>query len=265
MDFINYYAYVHVAINKYVLPQLVPDVADAVQHLITDDVEAHADKRVFADSNWFRREFCYLEEVDTVLRRHEVALRQVFSAVASTESADVSKAHLTNLIDFNEWKALLRALNLLGADLTERDGTLCFTHARMVVIDSWSMRGAVKEVNLPFEGFLEAIVRLATLKALPTDEEVAASCLPDAGAYFRRMRRIHENHYHELMRTRGNQWPGELRQPIWRCVDHLISIMIRAIQREGSSSAAQRGPDELVITPGELEEFIAQHRLAHGK
>ena len=47
----------------------------------------------------------------------------------------------------------------------------------MCVIDAQSIVGRIKEMHLPFEGFLEAVCRVAAIKALPTDTEVeAAAC-----------------------------------------------------------------------------------------
>ena len=53
----------------------------------------------------------------------------------------------------------------------------------MCVAGPESERGQARGLCLPFEGFLEAICRVAVLKALPTDEELAEADVPHAGMY----------------------------------------------------------------------------------
>eukprot|EP00966_Prymnesium_polylepis_P063131 1465412-Prymnesium_polylepis.2 len=90
---------------------------------------------------------------------------------------------------YDEWNELLRDLALIGQDLTARDATLCFIWSRMFVGQPDTTKGEVKTRNLSFEDFLEALVRVATLKVLPTDEEITAANFSDAGEYMMEMAR----------------------------------------------------------------------------
>ena len=49
-------------------------------------------------------------------------------------------------------------------DLSERSALNCFTWSRMVVEESGTVRAQRREAALPFEGFMEAVCHLATLK-----------------------------------------------------------------------------------------------------
>ena len=126
--------------------------------------------------------------MDDVLKRHEPNLRRIFATVSGSEGKTVGQEHLLKLCDLTEWRAFMRAMDFIGPDLTERDAMLCFANARMDVIDGQSSKGAVKETNLTFEGFLEAVVRLSVLKALPTDEEIFVAGFSDAGAFLKHLR-----------------------------------------------------------------------------
>ena len=69
----------------------------------------------------------------------------------------------------------------LGGELGERKAAQCFSWSRMLVVDEHSIGGRAKQLRLTFEDFLEAICRVASHKALPTNEEMAKVEHSDAG------------------------------------------------------------------------------------
>ena len=78
-----------------------------------------------------------------MLRKYEDSLRLLFGGFAQSEGTEVGKEHLVELMALGEWMALLKGLDFIGPDLTEREATLCFVNARMAVIDVGSAKGAV--------------------------------------------------------------------------------------------------------------------------
>ena len=127
----------------------------------------------------------YEPAVVAVLARHEVSLKNLFAVAAGGEPS--LSASAGRLLSLEEWRALLKSLEFIGKDVTERDARLCFACSRMAVIDSRTQKGNDKENNLPFEGFLEALCRLSMLKALPSDEELEETGCADAGIFLQRL------------------------------------------------------------------------------
>jgi len=145
----------------------------------------------------------------------------------------------------------------LDPEMALADALLCFAWSRMLVIDGWTGRGHAKESNLPFEGFLEALCRVSALMALPTDAEVNESaCLfdglsddipdgpphdlsddllhslqvfdagcADAFEYVTKMREADDEAFHKWVAQRNVDWGAEPRQPLARCVAHLLAIL----------------------------------------
>ena len=72
------------------------------------------------------------------------------------------------LLSFEEWMRMLKDLHFLDEAFQQREGTLCFVFSRMRCVDEESERGKKKIKHLSFEDFLEAMVRVSTMKALPT-------------------------------------------------------------------------------------------------
>ena len=77
---------------------------------------------------------------------------------------------------------LLRHLHFFDEAFQQREGTLCFVFSRLRVVDEESERGKRRMHYLSFEDFLEAVVRLATVKALPTTAELAAAAAAASAA-----------------------------------------------------------------------------------
>ena len=221
-------ALVHIAIFKYVKTGEIPDVSDALERLIGVDILSRINPRIIAPPNEFRRKVAYTPEVVFVLQWFEDSLRNLFD-----ELAKKSFGPGATLINQFWWRASLSALGLLNGDLAERDITLSFSWSRMCVVEGYlskSVHGTKKDSCLPFEGFLEALCRLALLKALPLDDEIIDAECADAGTYMVRLQLSDATAYEKLL-ERKTPW-GRIPkwQPPHRCVAHLIAIIIRGIK-----------------------------------
>ena len=139
----------------------VPDVSDALYKLLVEDIMPTLNPRVLTPSpNAFRAKLCYRQEVDTVLKGYEPSLRAVFTAMCVTGGRGEKERHLA----LGEWVLLGRGTELIGVDCSERDASMCFAWSRMCVVDELTERGRMRDSHLPFEGFLEALIRMSILK-----------------------------------------------------------------------------------------------------
>ena len=102
-----------------------------------------------------------------------------------------------------------------------------------------------------------SLCRISNLTALPTDEEVQAAGFKDAGRYMREALDDHERK--ELMRQRSRSWgdePETLQQPLSRCVDHLVAILIRTVQ----DGASRKKDGNLELSKNDFKRW-AKHNL----
>lgn len=218
-------ALIHMAINRYVRTKEMADVAEAVDQLLEMEIAARLHPRTMASPNDFRRQHLYTEEVSYVLEWHEASLHNIFDVLAKNSFGTSS-----TLVSLGCFRAGMDALGLMNGDLTERDITLCFSWSRMVVTEPRGVGGPRRDSCLPYEGFLEALCRIAALKALPTDDEIAAAGCSDAGSYLVRLQHENSAAYKSLM-ERKTLWGGKpSHQPFFRCVAHVIAIMIRSVK-----------------------------------
>ena len=246
-------ALINLAIYRYVLPGEEVDVSEALSKLITNLLLPKVDYSICSDPNDFRQQKCYTEETTTALEKHAASLTHIFSALASSgRSGPGEGAGARKLVGLSEWLAFMRGLHLIGEDLTERDATLCFVFSRMIVIDGSTDKGHARESSLPFEGFLEALCRVAQMKAFPTDGEITSADQPDAGSYLTWLIETDVDAYEQLIDTRSTPWGGTPPQPHHRCVAHLLSVVLRTVE------AGSRGSDDLSVTQREVSDWMAK-------
>lgn len=139
----------------------------------------------------------------------------------------------------------------------------------MAVVDGRTHRGSVKENSLPFEGFMEALGRIAVLKALPTDAELAQSGCSDAGVFMQKLQAstLSASFIESLglrwepgwdaltafQRSRAAGW-GEtsLAQPLARCLHHTICCIIRTIEEDS------HGADDMSLKLSEVKNWMSR-------
>ena len=221
-------AIVFLAIYRYVKTGEIFDVADALERFLEVDIEARVHPRLMAPPNEFRRRHAYSMEVCYVLQWHEDSLHNLFELFALSSYGAGS-----SLVSLDTWTKGISALGLISNDLCERDVVLCFSWSRMCVADPHTKHGAKRASNLPFEGFVEAICRLAMMKALPHDDEIVEAGCADASSYLALLQLTDTPKYERLL-ERKNLWGSEPMQPSFRCVAHLMAIIIRSIKVMGN-------------------------------
>jgi len=158
-------------------------VAEAVQAFFIDDIAHNVPSMCLQDSNRFRAEYCYIEATDMVLRKYENSLRNLYEAFAKGDGAIGHAVFTTKLMDFGEYMEMVNRFELIDPFVTQREIRLAFVWCRMVVEDEKWIKGRQKVVQLHFEDFLELIVRLAHMTALPTEDELADACMAHAGEF----------------------------------------------------------------------------------
>ena len=244
-------ALVHLAINKYVQTKMESDVSQALERLIGVDITSQLTP-AFAHPDSFRRAYLYSKPVAQVFEFHEASLRRMFNAIA------MSGGGKTQTVDMKEWLASLRALDLIGTDITEREGVLCFVWSRLAVTETMSLRGMIKDSTLHFEGWLEALARLACHKALPTCKEIRDLGCMTTGQYFDRMHETDEAALLTMLAERTTEW-GDVpsNQPFFHTLSHMLELIIHRIER---MLGATDGGD-MQITEAEMARFLKQYTV----
>jgi len=229
---------VHIAVVRYMIPSkkgyppIHTDVSRALAALLQEHLPRHLDPAALQLSNEFRVAYLYLPETDETLCRHGETLRNLFAVYADAGlpgAAGGKELNSATLLCFEEWLLLCGHLELLDYDFTMREATLCFMWSKMRIANESEAKERRKLHNMRFEDFLEAIVRLATMKCVPTDDEVEQGGFDDGGQMLLTLRSNPAEDY-AFRSKRPAVWNMPLRQPIWRCVHHLICFFARIIE-----------------------------------
>ena len=248
------------AMLRYVATGEEADVSRAIDKMFTDDLSpamAEVDG-CLQDSNAFRELACYNWETDDILTEHKASLRAIFEGYCNSSNPD---AQLNALLSLEEWLALLTDTELIDGEFTQREAILAFVWSRHRVIDERIKGSRVKLTNLSLEDFYEALMRVSTMKALPTDDELTEAFLsgnfgeeevPDAGVFILTTKQRAANDkkltlaYDQWLKDHANSWNSPPRQKYHRCLAHLIELLVRTI--DGRSM----GEDDLLLTKREV-------------
>ena len=179
---------VRMAARRYLFNGEMDSLPLALDWFISEDLMPKVDKRSLQDTSSFRAIHCYIQDVDEVLLDFEPSLRALFAVYARGDGnvGDVLKSN--TMLDYLEWRLLLRDLQLIDDDFRDREAALTFSWSRMRVVDERPLLKRAKLTQLTFVDFLDCLVRMATLKALPSQEQIFDADCEDAGDFILRMR-----------------------------------------------------------------------------
>ena len=278
---------VKMAIERYVKTKFNPkgemtDVSDAVERLFVEHVEpalqvpaAGKTQPMLPVPDDFREAVCYTKQLSGALESVAPSLRVIFAGLAKVSfersrqapsgalpkikknmeqkrDPDVKWMVVSGLMSFSVWSTFIQSFGLVGLNI--REMILCFIYSVMCVIDGNSDEGRIKEGHLPFEGFMEALVRICTVVTLPTDEQIEASEYEHAGPLMAEFSFGDVNFLARMTDDQTVEWgsvPDEsVSGEMPRRLLHLVDIIVRTIK-------SPKNPDEklTVLTRREFRSW----------
>jgi hypothetical protein len=208
------------------------DVPLAVDTLVTTDIVTRLrgmDPLALVPANSFRERCCYTEETSDVLEQFAYALKPVFEAYAYGSGAVGDQTSDNKLLGLDEFKEFLGDFGAIDSQFCEREANECFVKARMRVAVESERRGRVKLLQLSFEDFLESLVRIASIKAFPTDTEVHEAGCIDGGQYLVQLAHAGGSALSDFLETHDVPRSQPMIQPIHRAVEHLLTLVFRVM------------------------------------
>jgi len=220
---------VRIAMVRYVLSGEIRQVAAAVQALIEQhfvpNIGSPSELGPAHDANAFRQTFCYTEAVTEALEDNDGLLRTIYKHLSALKQIDETDDNLASskLLSLSQWLAVCEPL-VSDTAFGRVQAAYCFQYSRMFVVDESSRRGARRMRHLSFEDFLEAVVRLAQLLPLPTDDEIAAEGCDGAADFLARLGAGDRREVFD--RAHADNLAHHLQE---RCVAHVIDVLLDCI------------------------------------
>lgn len=115
--------------------------------------------------------------------------------------------------------------------------------------------------QLSFEDFLEAIVRLAYVCALPTLDEVHETGAADGGDFLLALATGAEGTFRQFIARRTGSWLEQPRQRIHRCLSMLMALVARLVEANAPLSNGQLPAD--VRGGGSLSKALVGSFVRH--
>jgi hypothetical protein len=175
-----------------------------------------------------------LEDVDRILWRWHRRLRALYEARLPR---DIAASKLWTL---RMWHQLLNDGDMLGADLTERHVNRSYYHAKCCVIDEVGKHEQYQ--NLPFLDFVEALVRAAEQKAIPSRAELNEADPPAASI-------VEFRHALDAAAITWDNWlvmrpPARAApdaSPLWFRVEQMFLLLFSRLEAKGLVKPAKGG------------------------
>jgi len=209
-------AIVRIAVTRYVMTGEIPDVSDSIEQCC-EDMLTWLPPEALQNSNHFRSRYCYTYQVSDVLAAHANSLKQLYATYASA-NANLSEIASSRLLSLGEWTTLVKHFGLNQLGLRPVDVAYAFTWSRIRSVPDYSNRSQVRLRHLLFEDFMEALVRISTMLALPIDSDLHETGCTHAGEYLTLLRAEGPAAVSSFLEHRQQFWNREPRQRIWRYV-----------------------------------------------
>ena len=159
----------------------------AIQRLYDSHIVPNLGPNVVMNSDAYRRDRLYTEEVANVVERELKLIMSLFTAVAGSGLSDKYAPHQITkdrlyLITMDEWMEMMQDLMFLDGDFTRREAIFCFTWSKLTVIDDFKC--SERAVGLTFIEFIEALCRCSEMKTIPTSVQLEEAGSVDIVAYY---------------------------------------------------------------------------------
>ncbi|KAK3271794.1 hypothetical protein CYMTET_19879 [Cymbomonas tetramitiformis] len=215
-------ALIRLAILKFGKDQKTTELLEAIVMLFEECILPNIPVVATTDSNEFRRNRLYCEEVDTIFKKNEKLLRAIYSCLRlPPKSGGVRR----KLAEIDGWDWIAGETNVIDDDFTLPDMKNCYLYSRMAVIDEVN---TAKIYSLSFIDFLEAIGRLADCKFLPSGLEIY-----DAGFahWFEWQQAVEANDPEKptIPRRASAGWSEPKTRPLYEKVEAYLDILFRKL------------------------------------
>jgi len=244
------------------MPRCVNEICEDLVDFLTQKPHAGL---VFHDSSSWRKQHLYLPETCAVLEHHDETLRNIFKIYAG-DIVQSAKAGSSKLMGPDEFFSLLQDLGIVK-EIGVRRSYLVFVHSRMGVIDESTRKGQEVQTQLSYEGFLEAIVRVAVLKTLPNDREMKQRGFAFPGEYLGAMMDQGAFVYNAWVQKTQRAMRQRKVDSIWRRIDMFVLLLISIVQfgvekLPGGASLLLRGSPDERLSYEEVKRFF-KHPTPH--
>ena len=249
------------------------DVAAAVGALIERNLLPNLPFEALQDSNFFRKTFCYVKSTSDVIESASSSLKPMFERYAEVSQGIGDVLRDDDAMSIGEWLEFVRHLGLIDSgQLSVHKAKLIFVWSRIrslgkgadQIADASAMDRAERKLrHLSLVDFFEALVRMATIISLPTEEEVEAAGALDAGDFLIAMQRDDPNGYREFITSHtpqhsepdGRDWEQHAVQPVARCLQYLLKLLVRTVEFN-TSALSDASQADGVVQDDEIRQFL---------